>query len=460
MPYLLSTQGPKITVGDVNGDTLEDFFIGGASKQAGALFIQNTTGTFTQKKASVFEQDRPQEDIATLFFDADQDGDLDLYVGSGGNEFYQKNEYLKDRLYINDGKGNFTKKETALPAFFNQTSCVLPADIDQDGDVDLFVGSRSIPVNYGLPPDSYLLLNDGQGNFTDATQKVASELKNVGMVTDATWSDIDGDNDPDLMIVGEWMPIKIFKNEGGQLTLLPSVIPNSEGLWNCIQATDIDQDGDEDFILGNWGLNSNLQATNKAPIRLYIKDFDKNLSKDAILTYHQQGKEYPLAGLDELSSQLVYLKKKYRQYEQFSKHTFREIFPLEDLKGAMRLEAFTLESAVLLNKGNSQFELQALPIAAQIAPVHGILTKDFDQDGHIDVLLGGNFHEVQPAIGKMDASYGTFLKGKGDGTFEVLPNNSIDVGLTGQVRDMVPIRINGQVHFLVARNNESVQVFR
>ena len=459
IPYLLSTQGPKITVGDVNGDGLEDFYVGGASKQVGSIFIQTTNGDFTKKEQEAFEQDKPKEDIATLFFDADQDGDLDVYVGSGGNEFYHENKNLKDRLYFNDGLGNYTKKEGALPSFLNQTAVVIAADFDQDNDLDLFVGSRSIPVNYGLPPASYLLENDGNGNFTDITEKVAPELKKAGMITDAIWTDYDQDKDEDLILVGEWMPIKILENQNGILTHNSSLITHhsSKGFWNSIAAGDFDKDGDEDYIVGNWGLNSNLKATEKEPISLYIKDFDKNLSRDAILTYYQQGKEYTFNGLDELTGQLVYLKKDYREYKTFADQTFREVFPNERLKGAMRQQVTTVESVLMKNNGTNGFELNPLPLAAQLATVQSILVEDFDKDGHLDALLGGNFYDVQPAIGKMDASYGTFLKGQGDGTFEVVENRDCGLWLEGQVKDMQKIIIGNKPFLLVVRNNDSIQ---
>ncbi len=460
IPYLLSTQGPKITVGDVNGDGLEDFYVGGASKQIGGLFTQTSNGDFIKKEQSVFEEDKLKEDIATLFFDADKDGDLDLYVGSGGNEFYHKNEHLKDRLYFNDGLGNYTKKEAVLPSFFNHTSVVIAADFDRDNDLDLFVGSRSIPVNYGLPPASYLLENDGNGNFTDITEKAAPELKKAGMITDAIWTDYDQDNDQDLILVGDWMPLKILENQNGSLTHHSSLITphSSNGFWNSIAAGDFDKDGDEDYIVGNWGVNSNLKPTEKEPISLYIKDFDKNLSRDAILTYYQQGKEYSFNGLDELTGQLVYLKKAYRQYKTFADHTFREVFPNERLKGAMRQQVTTVESVLMKNNGTNGFELIPLPLAAQLAPVQSILVEDFDKDGYLDALLGGNFHDVQPAIGKMDASYGTFLKGQGDGTFEVVENRDCGLWLEGQVKDMQKIIIANKSFLLVARNNDAIQV--
>ncbi len=458
MPYLLSTQGPAIAVGDINNDGWEDVYFGGASGQSGALFMQTPDHQFQKQEQEAFEQDLSSEDTDALFLDIDKDGDLDLYVSSGGNEFYGQNKSLLDRLYINDGMGSFEKSKTALPALYNQTGCVRPADFDQDGDIDLFIGSRSRAANYGMSPDSYLLENDGAGHFKNSTNSLAPSLTKTGMVTDATWSDVDQDQDLDLILVGEWMPIKIMENIDGVLQESKNEIPNSNGLWNSITTADFDQDGDKDFIVGNWGLNSNLQASTTEPLYLYLKDFDKNLSIDPILTHHKEGEEYTYASLDELSHQLVYLKKQYRQYDEFAKSNFRAVFPKEQLKGAARLEVNTLASTYFENKGNGTFEAIELPPAAQLSPIQSILVKDFDKDGTIDVLLGGNFHEVQPAIGRMDASYGTFLKGMGDGTFEVVDNKDIGLWLEGPIRDLEEIIIGTNTYILVGRNNQEMQI--
>ena len=453
IPYLLSTQGPTVAVADINGDELQDFFIGGASQQSGSLFIQDATGSFTNIP---FPKEGQQEEVASLFFDADQDGDQDLYVGSGGNEFYRQDKRLVDRLYLNDGKGNFEKSSTDLPLFYNQTSCVRAIDMDKDGDIDLFIGSRSIPVRYGMPPDSYVLLNDGAGNF-----KIGQTFKELGMVTDAVWTDIDADNDPDLVVVGEWMSPTIFKNNNGSLTRNSQpATRNSSGWWQSIAAADFDQDGDEDWIIGNWGLNTNLRPTEEEPLYLYLKDFDKNLSIDPILSYFRQGQEYPFAHLDDLGKQLVFLKRQYRQYDQFSNATFQEVFPSAQLKGAARLKVQTLASVYVENVGHGQFKARPLAIPAQLSSVHSILIKDFDKDEQLDVLMGGNFHEVQPAIGKLDASYGTFLKGDGMGNFEVIDNKECGLWLEGQIRDMKLIQIGKEPYVLVGRNNQSVQWLR
>ncbi len=454
IPHLLSTEGPNIDVSDVNNDGLEDVFIGGASGQSGALFIQQKNGNFIKNNLSTFAINSQNEDTDIAFFDADNDGDNDLYIGSGGNEFYGQNPALKDRLYLNDGKGNFTQKTDALPNFFNQTSTIKPADFDKDGDLDLFIGTRSISVNYGKSPDSYLLENDGKGNFKHST----SIFEKLGMVTDAVWADIDGDQDLDLVVIGEWMPIKVFLNQDGTLTNHQSLITNHHnGWWNTIESADFDNDGDVDFLVGNLGLNSNLQATEKEPVHLYLKDLDKNLSNDPILTYYRDGKEYTFAGLDELGMQLTYLKKEYRQYDKFAKSEFLEVFPKAVIKGARQLTANNFAS-VYLENDNGQLILKALPKAAQFAPIHSIAIDDFDKDGHLDAMLGGNFHEMQPAIGKMDASYGTFLKGHGDGTFTTVENSACGLWLKGQIRDLKPIQIGGEKYVIAGRNNDHLQL--
>ncbi len=458
MPYLLSTQGPAIAVADVNSDGLADVYLGGASGQSGVLFVQTLKQQFQKQQHPAFQQDALSEDTDALFLDVDKDGDLDLYVSSGGNEFYGQNKALNDRLYLNDGMGNFDKSSTSLPTLYNQSACVRSADFDQDGDIDLFIGSRSRAANYGMSSDSYLLENDGTGHFKNSTKSLAPSLANIGMVTDATWSDVDQDQDLDLVVVGEWMPIKILENVAGVLQESKNEILNSNGFWNSIATADFDQDGDEDFLVGNWGLNSNFQASETAPLYLYLKDFDKNLSIDPILTHHKEGEEYTYANLDELSHQLVYLKKQYRQYDEFATSNFRTVFPKEQLKGAARLTVNTLASIYLENKGNGKFQTIELPLTTQLSPIQSIIVQDFDKDGHLDALLGGNFHEVQPAIGRMDASYGSFLKGIGDGTFEVVDNKDIGLWLEGPIRDLKEITIGTNTYIIAGRNNQEIQM--
>lgn len=459
IPHLLSTQGPHIAIGDVNGDGREDCFIGGASGQAGALWIQDAQGSFVERRSSALLADSMQEDIGSVLFDADHDGDLDLYVGSGGNEYYHKDRLLRDRLYLNDGSGEFEQATEALPVFYNQSSCIEAADYDQDGDLDLFVGTRSRPVNYGMPSDSYLLLNDGQGHFSLAESSIA-DLQQLGMVTDAIWTDIEGDQDLDLVVVGEWMPITVFENDNGLLkeVSFPS-LAQSHGWWNSIAAADLDQDGDEDWIVGNAGLNNALRPSETEPIRLYLRDFDSNLSKDPILTYHRQGKEYTVFGLDELSKQLVHLKKQFRIYDQFAQSTLEDVISAAEVQKSLRLEAKTFASVIVLNQGNGEYLIQDLPQEAQVAPIYAIVAEDMDGDAQIDLLLGGNFFEVQPVIGRLDGNHGIFLQGDGNGEFQSIPNRKTGMLIDGQVRDMKLIQRGAQKTLIIARNNDAVLMY-
>jgi hypothetical protein len=456
IPYLLSTQGPKIAVADVNDDQLEDFFIGGSSGQAGALYLQNQDGTFDLAENTAFLKDALCEDTGVAFFDADQDGDMDLYVGSGGNQFFRQDTSLLDRLYINDGRGNFVKSAQSLPKIFNQTSCVRPFDFDGDGDTDLFVGSRSVAFFYGRSPDSYLLINDGKGIFSEASSDII-DLKNLGMVTDAAWVDIDRDQDADLVLTGDWMPVTIFKNEQHQFTRANASL--TCGWWNCIVPSDIDEDGDMDLIIGNFGTNSNLHPSLNEPVKLYIGDFDKNLTPDPVLTYFRHGTEYPVMSLDALSGQMVFLKKKYRSYVDFSTKPISEIFSSDQLRGAEVLQVTSFRSTIALNDGKGNFEFRDLPADAQISSTHSIVVFDFNRDGNLDILLAGNSYDLTPTIGRLDASPGTLLLGQGNGEFVATDNAELNLMLEGQVRDLQIISTKENNYLLAGRNNLPLQCF-
>ena len=418
--HMLSTEGPKISVGDVNGDGLDDFYIGGAKDQPGALYAQNKEKKFKKTNVKEFEQDKTSEDLGSEFFDADGDGDLDLYVCSGGNEFSTSSAALLDRLYINDGKGNFKKSSQLLPtARFESTSCVKVADYDHDGDMDLFVGIRLEPFRYGVPMNGYLLNNDGKGNFKNVTDRIAPGLLNLGMITDALWADIDGDKDLDLIVVGEWMPISVFVNEHGKFVnrTKENGLFNSNGWWNTIEKADIDHDGDMDFIAGNHGLNSRFRASMEKPVTMYVGDFDRNGSIEQIVCTYNGEKSYPMVLRHDLVQQIPNLKKKYLKYESYKDQTITDIFTEEQLNDAIKLEAFNLSSCVAINDGKGKFTLKPLPVDAQLSPMYGVMVDDFDRDGNLDVMMGGNLYRVKPEVGRYDASYGVFLKG--DGTREL-----------------------------------------
>ena len=462
--HMLSTPGPMVAVGDVNGDGKDDFYIGGAKGYAGRLFVQASNGLFIPTNERLFEEKKLSEDTDCLFFDADGDGDQDLYVASGGNEFPSSSIELIDRLYINDGKGNFSLSGQILPTTkFESTSCVKAADYDGDGDQDLFVGIRLQPFLYGIPVNGYILRNDGAGRFENVSGQIAPGLEKIGMITDAAWSDYDVDGDPDLIITGEWMPITIFRNDNGKFAKVEDAkmgLENSRGWWNCVQAADFNKDGRPDFVVGNHGWNSRFKASADRPLIMFINDFDQNGSPEQILARYEDGKLLPFVRRHELVTQMPILKKKYLHYNRYVGQTVEDIFGADELAKSIKLEAEDLASSVLISKPDGTFELKTLPKIAQLSPAFGILTGDFDQDGNDDILLGGNFYNVKPEFGRYDASYGMLLKGDGKGNFSGIPGKKSGVRLTGEVRDIVRVRIDNEDHILVANNNGPVQVYR
>jgi hypothetical protein len=398
-----------------------------------------------------------------LFFDADRDGDVDLYVTSGGSEFPENSPELKDRLYMNDGKGNFKRYPQGLPYHdLRSQSTVKATDYDQDGDEDLFIGSRLRSPLYGMPVSGTLLNNDGKGNFTDVTLAVAPALINIGMITDAIWADVDGDKDPDLIVVGEYMPVKILINQSGKFSdqTEGAGLGKSNGWWNRIAAADLDGDGDLDFVLGNHGLNSRFRASPTKPVTMYVSDFDQNGTVEQIICTYVGDKQYPLVLRHDLVAQINSLKKKFLKYESYKDQTMQDIFDNEQLLHAVKLNAYVLSSSLLMNLGGGRFELRALPMEAQFAPVYGILLKDIDRDGIPDILLGGNFYRAKPEVGRYDASYGLFLKGDGKGGFKPVPTRDSGFFSDGEVRDMVSLRIGSSDFILTARNSDAPGLFK
>jgi len=463
IPKLLSTEGPMVAVADVNGDGLDDMFIGGAKGQAGRLLVQQPDGRFVSTNEKLLEQDRLSEDLGAVFFDADGDGRPDLYVVSGGSEFASSRDpALQDRLYLNDGRGRFRKAIGSLPPEDVSGSRVVAADYDGDGDVDLFVGGRVVPWHYGEAPRSLLLQNDGHGHFTDVTKRLAPELERVGMVTDAEWRDVDGDGRPDLIVVGEWMPITIFRNAGGGklVRLKTTDLEHSEGWWNRIVAGDFTGKGRVDFIVGNLGLNTRLHASEAEPTTMYVKDFDGNGVTDQIVSVYNHGTSYPIALRDELITALPYLRPRYPRYADYAGQTVTDIFSPAELAGATVKQAHTFATALVRNNGDGSFTLVPLPLEAQLAPVYGILAQDLDGDGKPDLLLAGNFDGVQPEIGRMSASYGLALRGDGMGRFTPLPAAQTGFAVPGQARDIQRVRTRGGDLYLVARNNDRPLIFR
>lgn len=435
MPHLLSTEGPALAVGDINGDRLDDIYAGGAKWQPGELWVQGRDGRFRRTAQPAFAADSIHEDIDAAFFDADADGDLDLYVTSGGNEF-SEGEPLRDRLYLND-RGTYRRAE--LPDLVHNGSCVVPGDFNHDGHVDLFVGSRVVTRKYGATPRSYLLQGDGTGRFRDVTPEI---IANAGMVSAAAWVD---DN---LIVVGEWMPVRVFRQEGG--AFLERSDPSSTGWWNSIQVADVNGDRQPDLILGNLGLNSSLRTSAREPVRLH-------LTTPPIVTAYRHGVSYPTLGRDEFLQAMPELRSKFPTYKSFGASRIEDIMPRRALRAAQILEAKTFANAAALNRGNGTFELQPLPREAQFAPVYASLAGDFDGDSATDLIVAGNFYGVTPARGHYDASYGLLLKGNGAGDLRSVDMEQSGLVIEGQVRRMTWLRrANGERVIVIARNNDGL----
>ncbi|GEO05282.1 hypothetical protein AAE02nite_29460 [Adhaeribacter aerolatus] len=460
MPFQVSTEGPKLAVGDVNGDGLDDFYVGGAKWQPGALFVQGANGKFSATNKDLFQADSTYEDVDAVFFDADNDKDLDLYVVSGGNEFYDKMPEQFDRLYLNDGQGNFTRSPN-LPALYANKSCVRPADFDGDGDLDLFVGGRVVGYQYGISPRSYLLRNDGQGRFTDATAQMAPALQQAGMVTDGQWADYDQDGDLDLLVVGDWMPVQVFQNQNNKLVPDNNTgLQSAKGFWQVIKGADFDKDGDIDFVVGNLGTNTKLRKQENGALKMYVKDIDGNNTLDQILTYQAGQNWYPVASKDELGKQMPLINKRFTNYRDFAGKTIEQIFDKSQLQDARLLEVNNFRSVYLENLGNKKFKPYALPREAQVSKIFALHITDTDNDGNLDVLLGGNFYGVSTYQGRYDASYGLVLRGNGQGKFTPVLPTEAGFLLEGQVRDIKPLRTPAQELLLVARNDLPLQIFR
>jgi enediyne biosynthesis protein E4 len=453
IPYLYSSGGAHTAVSDVNGDGLEDIFAGGALNQSGAIFLQKSDGSFQKSKQPILETDAIYEDRDAAFFDADGDHDLDLYVVSGGYELVQDDPLFQDRLYLNNGKGTFTKG--ILPKLLTNKSCVKAADLDQDGDIDLFVGGFVKAGRYPMNDPSYVLTNNGKGQF------VTTKMLDLGLVTDAAIADIDNDKKPEIIITAEWQKIVCLQNYKGKQTPpishLSSLI-SQFGWWSSIKAADLDNDGDMDFVVGNLGLNTQMKANESQPILLYYSDFDQNGSTDPFITYFNQGKAYPLANRDEALEQVVALKKKFTDYKSYSTATIEDIFTTEQLSKAQKRTVTETRTGMLINDKGT-FTFKALPIEAQFAPVYAIATDDLNNDGRKDLILAGNNTTMRIRIGKMDANHGMVFLNKGQNDFIYLPQNQSGLWLNGDVRDCQTVKTKQGKQWIFSINNGPIQTY-
>jgi hypothetical protein len=452
---MYSAQGPATAFGDVNGDDLKDFYFGGAKGHEAELHVQQRNGNFIKKKTIAFEEGKTSEDIDAAFFDADNDGDLDLYVVTGGYEFDKDDPMLEDKLYINDGRGNFTPRH--LPSMRSSGSCVRPCDFDGDGDIDLFVGGRIVPGRYPEGPESFLLANDGKGNFSVVTLSACAPLKNIGMVTDAAWLDVNNDNQKDLVVVGEWMPVTVFINEQGKLVDKTSdYIPEkTNGFWNTLLVHDFDHDGDFDFIVGNQGLNTQIKPTIEKPAELYYYDFDGNNSTDPLLFHFIKDQSYPFQTRDELIDQLPAFKKKFPKYSDYVTVQLGDILSSEAIEHASKLIAYRFETTYFRND-QGRFSIQSLPLELQFSPVFALAIMDLNGDGSDDLITGGNLERTRARTGLQKGNNGFIFLGDNQGDFQFVSPAATGINIIDDVRRIVTDA--GRVFFVT--NNNSVRSFR
>ena len=459
LPHKLSQLGPALAVADVNGDDLEDVFIGSASGKTSKLFLQSFNGEFIESQNDIWNRHKVLEDIDAIFLDFDNDGDNDLYVVSGGNEFSPNSSTYLDRIYINDGKGNFEFKRNLLPDVYESGSVVRPYDFDNDGDLDLFIGSRMVPWNYPEPATSYLLVNNNGSyvKYNDAN----NSLTELGLVTDAVWSDYDNDGDKDLFVVGEWMPLTLIKNHNGVLKKekLNDSCDERRGWWYSIESADFNNDGQEDLVLGNLGKNYKYQANPEEPFEVFYDDFDDNGSKDIVLAYYNYGIQFPLRGFSCSSQQIPELKSKIQKYDLFASLDVKDVYGEVNLDNALRLHANSFKSVVLINK-NSTYDSVDLPYQAQLSSINDIIVEDYNNDGNIDLLVAGNLFTSEVETPRNDASNGLMLIGNGDGTFMPKARKESGFFAPSDAKKLNLIKIKNEQGVIVGNNNDLIQYFK
>jgi enediyne biosynthesis protein E4 len=467
LPFKLSELGPGMSVGDINNDGLDDVFLGGSSGFSGVFFMREKAGGFSKKYIENQSEvaTKKEEDLGSLLFDADNDGDLDLYICRGGNEGIPNDAHFKDAFYSNDGNGNFTKNSTAIPAFATSTSCVRAADFDNDGDLDLVVSGRNVPGEYPKFVDSYLFRNDSQKGIPKFSVVNSPVFKNLGLVCDVLWTDFNNDGWVDLLVAGEWAAPKFLKNNKGKFEEITNTgLDELMGLWSSVNAADLDGDGDTDYVLGNIGLNNLLRATQKEPVKVIAKDFDGNGNYDIIpFTYFEGAdktkKLVPFNGKDDVNKQLNSTRARFVTYKDFAEATYDNLLTNDEKKGAQELTLTFRKSVVLKNIGKGKFDVSELPIEAQFSPINGILIEDFDKDGYLDIVISGNNYGNEVSSGRYDASNGLFLKGNGNGGFTTQRNSGFYVPFDAKAM-VSSVNAKGEIEILVAQNREKLKLFK
>ena len=456
MPYKLSTRGPALAVGDVNGDGRDDIYLGGAKNFAGKLFLQTENGSFIESEQEAFLADRRSEDMDALFFDATGDGNLDLLVTSGGHEYTGNAPELIDRLYLNQGEGVFRRSTNSIPPLGVNSSVARPADIDGDGDTDLFLGGHSIPWKYGIGTESRILQNNGNGVFRDITSEIAPELQTIGNVTAAEWMTVPGSDYPSLVVTGEWMPVHLFRYENDRFKMVTeeAIQGDQYGLWQSLQVADITGNGYQDIIAGNFGQNSRLQPSEGSPVYLNVNDFNENGQTAPLVTYLPDGTERPFESLDELLNQFPEMQKKINSYADFSTKSVNELIEPAKLESALRKKINTLETKVFINNGGGSFDAYSLPLEAQTFPVTSIFADDFTGNGNMDLLITGNIYDVKPSYGgRQDAGFGLMLEGDGTGKFRVVHAHKSGYLIKGEGRSIRKIQVDGRGAIITGRND-------